>query len=159
MNKVTGYKAFNNMQDRFGGSYQLDVVYEVSGPVKFRKNGFHFCKNIEDVFRYYDGFDENTVVCLVEGFGELDEYEDETNEYFDMYASSKLRILKVLSRREVLQTVLSNGVISILRFISGYRLTDDEINIILDMYHETLVKDYISYYQIGDKEVFQRKRK
>ncbi len=159
MNKVIGYKAFNNMQDRFGNSYQLDVTYEVSGPVKFRKNGFHFCKNIEDVFRYYDGFDDNTIVCLVEGFGELDEYEDEMNEYFDMYSSSKLKILKILSRDEVLQIALSNGVISMLRFISGYKLTDEEINIILDRYHETLVEDYISYYQRGNKEVFQRKRK
>ena len=153
-----GYKAFNNMQDRFGNTYQLDVVYEVVGPVKFRKNGFHFCKNIEDVFRYYDGFDDNTVVCRVVGFGELDEYDDEMHEYFDMYSSSKLRILKVLSRNEILQTVLNNGVVSMLRFISGYKLTDEEIDIILSMYHETLVEDYISYYQRGDKEVFQRKR-
>ena len=51
--------------------------YYIEGPIKFKERGFHFCKNLEDVFRYYNGFDENTVICEVEGFGEIDTYNDE----------------------------------------------------------------------------------
>ena len=157
-NRVVGYKAFNNMKDRFGNEYQPGIIYEIPGTIKFRKNGFHFCTNIADVFRYYDGFDDNTVICEVAGFGDLDKYDDEYYDYLDMYASSKLEILKVLSREEVLEIALNNSAIHILRFISGYKLTDEEIDVVLKRCQSPSVQEYIDYYQKNDKTAFQRRR-
>ena len=159
MNKIKGYKAYNNMNDRFNNIYELDQEYEVKGPVKFRKNGFHFCKNIEDVFRYYDGFDQNTIICEVEGYGEIDTYNDEYYGYYDMYASSKIKILKVLSRDEIIDIVINEGLDEIKRFIAGFKLNNDEIELILEKFNEETVEKYINYYQKDDKEAFQRKRK
>ncbi len=159
MNKVVGYKAFNNMMDRYGNVYELNKDYHVKGKIKWQKNGFHFCHNLEDVFRYYDGFDENTVVCMVEGFGTVYTYFDEYADYYDMYVSSDIRILKVLSREEIINEVLSKNIFSVKRLVAGYKLTDEEINLILGTTNYKMIQPYINYYQKNDKEAFVRKRK
>lgn len=158
MSRVVGYKAFDNMKDRFGNEYRTDIIYELTGPIKFRKNGFHFCKHIADVFRYYDGFSDDTIVCKVVGYGDLDKFDDENYEYFDMYASSKLKIIKELSREEILEATFKDGFMAILRLISGYKLNNDEIDMILDRYHEPIIEDYINYYQRKNEKAFVRKR-
>ena len=159
MNRVIGYKAFDNMKDRYGNEYATDIIYEIPGMVNLRKEGFHFCEHISDVFRYYNGFDDNTVVCKVVGMGELDKYDDEYNEYFDMYESSKLRILKELSREEILEAACNDGIFSVLRLISSYKLTEEEINTILSRYNDNAIKDYIDYYQRNDEQAFIRRIK
>ena len=159
MNRVRGYKAYDNMNDRFNNEYEVGKEYFVDGPIKFKQCGFHFCKNLEDVFRYYDGFDENTVICEVEGYGDIDTYNDEFYGYYDMYASSNLKIIKVLSREEIIDIVINRSIDSIKRFISGFKLTETEEKMILDKFKEEVIEKYISYYQKNDKEAFQRKRK
>ena len=158
MNKIKGYKAFNNMTDRYGNIYEVGSTYEVTGPIKFQKNGFHFCKNLEDVFRYYDGFDENTTICEIEGYGDYDKYSDTYYDYYDMYAISSFKILKILNREEILNNVLNKGLMSTIRLISGYYLTDEEINTILNKYNDPMVDDFINYFQKDDLNAFVRKR-
>lgn len=159
MNKVRGYKAFNNMADRYGNVYELNKDYHVQGKIKWQENGFHFCHNLEDIFRYYDGFDENTIVCMVEGYGNIQTYYDEYAEYFDMYVSSDIKILKVLSREEIINEVLSKNIFSIKRLIAGYKLTDEEIALIIKNTNYEVIQLYINYYQKSDKDTFVRKRK
>lgn len=159
MNKITGYKAFDNMKDQYGNSYEVNKEYTQPGTIKFGTNGFHFCTHIADVLRYCDGFNDNTIICLVEASGEIDVYQDEYNEYFDMYSSSNLKIVKVLSREEIMDIALSENVHHVIRFIKGYKLTDEEINQIMDLYPNSIIKDYIDYYQKNDQEAFIRKRK
>ena len=122
MNRIKGYKAFNNMMDRYGNVYEIDKEYHVAGRIKWQENGFHFCNNLEDVFRYYDGFCENTTICLVEGFGTIVTYYDDYAEYYDMYVSSDIKILKVLSREEIINEVLDKNIFAKQRFISGFKL-------------------------------------
>ncbi len=154
MNKITGYKAFNNMKDYFGNTYEPGIEYGS------KDNKFHYCGHIADVFRYYNGFDDNTIVCKVEGSGEIYKYDDEVYDYLDMYESSNLKVLKPLSREEILETAFNDGVMSTLRLISSYKLTDEEINTILDRYcYEPSVKNYINYYQKNDEKAFTRNRK
>lgn len=158
-NKVIGYKAFNNMMDRYGNTYELNKDYHAKGRIKWQENGFHFCKNLEDVFRYYDGFDENTVVCMIEGYGTILTYCDSYAEYFDMYVASDIKILKVLSREEIINEVLNKNIFSVQRLIAGYKLTEEEIDLILKKADYERINQYINYYQKNDKEAFQRKRK
>ena len=76
-----------------------------------------------------------------------------------MYSSSNLKIVKVLSREEIMDIALSENVHHVIRFIKGYKLTDEEINQIMDLYPNSIIKDYIDYYQKNDQEAFIRKRK
>ena len=158
MNSITGFKAFNNMMDRYGNTYELNKEYKVYGSIKFHKNGFHFCKNLEDVFRYYDGFDKNTIVCQVYGYGVLDKYDDIYNDYYDMYASSNIKLIKTLTRDEILNIVLNKGVNSIIRLISGYYLNNEEINIILNKYNNQEVRNFIDYYQKDILNAFEKRK-
>ena len=147
------------MLDRYGNLYELNKDYHVKGKIKWQEKGFHFCHNLEDVFRYYDGFDENTVVCMVEGFGIICTHCDNYAEYFDMYVSSDIKVLRVLSREEIINEVLKKNIFSVERLVAGYKLTDEEINLILENTECDIIKLYIDYYQKNDKNAFQRRRK
>ena len=96
---------------------------------------------------------------MVEGSGIVFTYYDDYAEYYDMYVSSDIRILKELSREEIINSVLHKNIFSIQRLVSGYKLTDDEINIILENSDSRFIKPYVDYYQKNDKEAFQRKRR
>ena len=158
-NRIKGYKAYTNMMDKYGNTYELQKEYSQNGDIKFGINGFHFCTHIADVFRYYDGFDSDTNICEIEGYGELNKYDDEYNEYFNMYASSKIKILKSLSREEIIDAVLEENIFAALRFIQGYKLTEEEMQRFIQKYQNQIIQDYINYYQKNKKDTFQRKRK
>ena len=52
---IKGYKAFySDMRNHYGMKFKEGEIYNVSGNASFglKGNGFHFCKNIEDTFRY-----------------------------------------------------------------------------------------------------------
>lgn len=52
---VEGYKGVDmNMQGYGGFQYELGVEYSIDGEVKECYNGFHFSKNLGDVFNYRD---------------------------------------------------------------------------------------------------------
>lgn len=98
---MIGYKCFNDdLTNRYGTKFEVGKTYHANGDIKFGNdgNGFHMCKNIEDTLRYFDAFNDNIRICLVYGFGEFNEYDDEYNGYYDMYSYEYLTILKELSR-------------------------------------------------------------
>lgn len=159
MNKVVGYMALNNMKDRFGNEYQVGGNYHMDGDITYEHNGFRFCGNLEDVFRYCNGFDENTNICLVEGFGKVRIDNDETMEYFDLYATSDLTVLKVLEREEIINDVINKNCFSKARLIAGFKLTDEEIDYMLQNSIGEHLEPYVDYYQRGDKKAFQRRIK
>ena len=159
MNSIIGYKAFHNMKDRNGTTYEIGETYTIDGDAKYQERGFHFCEKLEDVLRFYDGFSDNINICLVEGSGNIDTYNDEYYEYFDMHSASAITILKELSREEIINTVLEQNIHSIMRFISGFKLTQKEIKAISAEYKEQIIKDYIDYYQHEDKTAFTRKKR
>ena len=159
MDVIRGYKAFHNMQGRNGTSYEVGETYTTDEPIEYQKSGYHFCERIEDVLRYYDGFRDDINICLVEGSGVIDTYNDEYNEYFDMHSVSRLTILKELTRDEIINTVIKENIYSIKRFIAGFKLTEKEINEISDEFKEEIIRDYIDYYQNDDREAFSRKRR
>ena len=156
--KIKGYKAFHNMQDINGNTYEVGKTYTVEGPIKYNKNGYHFCENLVDILRYYDGLNNDIDICKVLGYGEIDVYNDYYNEYFNMYAASDITILNKLSREEIIDTVLKGNIHLVIRFIAGYKLTEEEVDKITSVYDEQIVQDYINYYQYKDTNTFQRTR-
>ena len=69
--KIIGFKGFDkNLQCR-GHQYEIGKTYETDKqPVRCTENGFHFCENPMDVFRYYAPGDSR--FAEVEGGGEMD---------------------------------------------------------------------------------------
>lgn len=160
--EIYGYKCFNkDMTNRYGKPIEIGKTYSTTNEVKFGNdgNGYHFCKNMEDTFRYFPATEEEVSVCYVKGFGNIDEYEDDYNGYYDMYAAESIEIIKKLERNEIINYALNLPSYRVERFIQTFKLNNDEIELFKDKFSKNIdVINAISYYQLGDKEVYNRRK-
>lgn len=161
--EIFGYKCFNaGLLNLYGKEFSVGKIYVAPGKIKFghNGNGFHLCKNIEDTFRYFDTTKKDICVCEVVGSGNMHKYEDEYNEYYEMYAVEKLKIIKQLTRDELIQIGLKLNELRAQRFVSTLSLTLDEINLFKEKFKNSRnVLNAIAYYQENDKEIYNREFK
>ncbi len=166
---MIGYKLLNkNLTNKNNKKYEIGKKYELNGPLKYSKNGFHFSIFPEETLRFANKesselIDDFTIV-KVEASGIIecgDEYLE--NEQFDtvgVYASTCMVILKILSREEVFNIILnSNNVLRIRKYIQSVKLNDFEINSIRERYDDYFTNAYIDCYQYNDKDAFSRRFK
>ncbi len=155
---VHGYKCFNkDLINNYGMQFDCGKIYKVEGNVKFGNNGngFHFCSNIEDTLRYFDSFNNEIIICEVIGFGKIKSYEDNYNEYYDMYVASELLITKVLTREEIIKLGLDLPINKVNRFIQGFKLTKEEIQLFREKFANFInVINALAYYQEGNLNVY-----
>lgn len=155
------YKCFNKgLVNRYGKKYEVNKLYSADGEIKFGNsgNGFHMCKYLEDTLRYFDAMNDEVDIGLVHGFGKEVKYDDEYNGFYDMYVYEKMIIDKVLTREEIIKYGLNLSEYRIRRFISLYRLNDDEIRLFLDKFKSDFgVNDYIEYYQKNNADAFKKR--
>lgn len=158
--EIRGYKCFNSdFTNRYGRKFSVGKIYVVPGIIKFGNygNGFHICKNMEDTFRYYDT--SNIIVCEVIGSGNYVEYSDEYNEYFDMYSVEKLEIIRKLSREEIIEEGLNLNEIRVKRFLSTFKLTQEEIDNFKSKFRNNRnILNILAYYQEENKDVYNIKK-
>ncbi len=165
--EIKGYKGFSKgLMNRHGEGIHFEVgkVMSVEGPLKFGPydlggNGYSFCSNLEDVFRYYSPREEEVEIAEVTAIGEVAEGYDDQNDYYDMYAARNLRVDRVLTREEIVEMGLNlPPTFKAPRFIQGFVLTPEEIKRFKERFKkEQNVLDFIAYYQEGDTEVFNRR--
>ncbi len=156
---IKGYKVFNkNLVNRYNFKFQVDKTYEILGKLKYGNNGFHFVKNLEDGLRYFDAFNNDIDIAYVESQGEVVEYVDDYYGYYNLYVTSKLKILKLLKREEIINIMLNTDVYRIIRFIQGFKLKKPEIDLILNYFPYDLVLTNIEYFQFNDKEAFVKRK-
>ena len=99
-NSIKGYKAFNaDLTNRYGMSFEVGKEYSVDGNAVFGNhgNGFHFCERLEDTLRYFDAINGEVSFAEVVGSGNMVEYSDEFYGYYDMYAATELKVLRILN--------------------------------------------------------------
>lgn len=160
MKEVVGYKAFNkDLTNHYGKKFEVGKIYIIPGAIKFgtHGNGFHMCKNMEDTFRYFDT--KNMTICKVIGSGEMDEGEDHYYGFYDMYAVERLKILKVLSRLEIIEEGLKLNDTRVERFISLFPLTEEEIILFKEHFKSDIsVMDAIAYYQEKDEKIYYKRK-
>lgn len=159
--EIIGYKCFNSdMTNRYGDKFEVGKTYSVKGEIRFgnQGNGFHLCKNIEDTLRYFDAMNDEVKICLVRGFGNFVEEEDYYNDYYDMFSFENIEIIKHLDREEIIHIGLNLNELRVCRFIQGFKLTDDEIEMFKEKFRNNMrVLQHIDYYQIGNKDAFKCK--
>ena len=158
--KIEGYKAFNKeMKNRYGTSFKENTSYHIDGDIKFgvNGNGLHFCKRLEDTLRYVDGMNEEIVIAKVIGSGEIKEYYDDYNGYYDLYAASDLYIESIVPRNTIVNLFLNTDILRTKRFLEGYKLTKEELTFYkARFYKDDMVIKTIEYYQEGDKDAFTK---
>ena len=165
-NKVEGYKSFEKGLVAIDGTkFEVGNTYHCDDGLKVMKTGFHFCKNIEDTFRYFKDVD-SIEVCEVIGFGDVITYDDEYNGYYDLYTCSDIYIKRIIPKEEILAITNdkiknSHGYIeTVIRFIRDYKWTDDEIEKLKSILgeYDNEIEKVIAYYYEGDKKAFTRGR-
>lgn len=163
--EVKGYKAFNKgLTNRYGRKFEIGKQYSVDGKISFGNNGngFHFCKNIEDTLRYFDGVDGEVEIVEVIGTGEIVTNEDEYNGFYDMYAAKTITISKKIERKKLVKMFLTTITSEprVVRFIQLFRLTEKEIEMFKLKYAGSIIiMDAIAYYQEGQTDVYEKKHK
>ena len=163
--EVKGYKAFNKgLTNRYGRKFEIGKQYSLDGKISFGNdgNGFHFCKNIEDTLRYFDGVNGKIEIAEVIGSGEIVTNEDEYNGFYDMYSAQRIKINRKIERQELVTMFLTTITIEprVVRFIQLFRLTKKEIEMFKLKYASSImVMDAIAYYQEGQNDVYEKRHK
>ena len=91
---MKGYKAFNRDLTCRGYQYEIGKEFEHKGEIGLCESGFHFCKRIVDIQKYYNLNNEDTRICKIEATGEIIEGEDKC-------VTNKIKIIKEVTKEEV----------------------------------------------------------
>lgn len=155
---IRGYKAFNkDMTNRYNLPFEEGKTYIAHGPLVFgnKGNGFHFCKRLEDTLRYFPAMEEEIKIASVTSYDEVREYWDDYYGYYDMYSARKISIDKILTREEIINKYLDLYEERVERFLSGYRLTEKEIELFRLKYPNNIkIQLAISYYQDDEENAY-----
>lgn len=156
--ELKGYKVFIGNLDNFKNNANIVChkgdILSTTNTIKPREVGYHFAKRLEDTLRYGNALKEDVVVCEVTSLGNFIEFCDDYYGYYDLYVTSQLRIDKVLSREEIVRYMLNTNVERIKRFVSTYKLNNDEIKLFKGI--DDMLDTYIDYYQHKDTEAFNK---
>ncbi len=161
---IYGYKCFTKgLINRHGKQFEIGKEYHCDKEIKFGNegNGFHMALRLEDTLKY---FDQDIDIAYVKCYGKYDEIpdtkENEENDNYDMFAFEYMVIEKVLTREEIITYMLNAWESSVLKFIIYFKLTEEEKQLFRERFKtNSKIQKYISYYQDGDKEVFDYKRR
>lgn len=91
---MKGYKGFDSKWTCKGFQYKVGETYEMDGEISLCERGFHFCKNLEDVFKYYP----SGLYAEVEALGDIVEDTDSTD---SKCVTNKIKIVKQFTQQEV----------------------------------------------------------
>ena len=95
---VIGYKVFNpDWTCRNNFKYEVGKTYKHEGEIGLCKEGFHFCKKVNDCFNYYR-FDGNNKVAIIIATGKIIDGDNKS-------VTDEITIVKELSWYEVLDMV------------------------------------------------------
>jgi len=69
--KMKGYKAFNADLTCRDFQYEVGRIYETDEQISLCEQGFHFCRNLSDVYNYYP-LSDDTRICEVVALGKIE---------------------------------------------------------------------------------------
>jgi len=124
---IHGYKAFATD----GTNIALEIMppgdYHFDGKVKYGKSGYHFAKRLEDTIRYSGT--NSPLIAEVIGSGIIDEGEDDYYGYYEVYSASDIKIVRYLSREEIVEYGLKLTEQRMKRFVVNFDLTSAELDL------------------------------
>lgn len=94
---MLGYKGFNKNLTCRGFQYKVGETYEAKGEIALCSNGFHFCRNPNDLEYYYGALDEDRF-CEIEASGKI-------LEGMRKCVCSEIRIVREIPREEFLSLI------------------------------------------------------
>lgn len=157
---IVGYKILDkNMENRYGQKMEVGHTYTARGEIKFgvNGNGYHYCTNLAEIFRYGYCKNENFIAVKVNGIGKTIFLEDDYYGYNSLCVSSIITIDKILQRKEIIQKIIMMDSFSVEKFLKTFFLKEDEILLFKEKFKTNFsILNLISYYQENDKDVYIR---
>jgi hypothetical protein len=159
---IYGYKSFDRYGKNINGAlFETGIAYTVPSKAKFGKkgNGFHFALRLEDTL-LKEGVNQRIddyIIAYVFGDGDIAQGEAEQGSFKDLYAATKLTIIKFMTREEIIQYALKLPQNRMVRFVTYFRLNPDEISLFRGKHERVDIA--LDYYQLGIKNAFERIRK
>ena len=98
---VKGYKAFDkDLKCHNDFQYEVGKEYVLSKKPKLCRQGFHFCKKMNDCYNYesYSFNKDTTRICEIEAFGIIEESYDDSK-----CVTDKIRIVRELPWKEIVK--------------------------------------------------------
>lgn len=95
---MKGYKGFNKDLTCRDFKYEIGKTYEIKKEPIICERGFHFCKELQDVFEYYPLHKEYT-------FCEIEAYENIITDDNKKYCTNEIKIIRELSLNEILDII------------------------------------------------------
>ena len=92
--KSKAIKYQSDFKNNAGLQCKVGQILETTKPIAPKQNGYDFAKRLEYTLRFGNALQEDVVICEVTSLGDVIEYEDEYNDYFELYVTSKLRIVE-----------------------------------------------------------------
>lgn len=151
--EIHGYKAFASN----GTNIALEIMppgdYHYDGVVKYSKTGYHFAKRLEDTIRYSGT--GSPIIAEVIGSGIIDEGSDDYYGYYDIYSASDIRIVRYLTRTEIIEYALNLKDHRLKRFIVNFELTNEELDMFIQENSslKQTIKDYELRAKVKKKEL------
>ena len=157
VNEIHGFKCFNKgLTTRYNDKLEIGKIYESNGTPIFQHNGFHICERMEDTLRYFDAFDGEVDICRVIGYPPFHDYYDEYYGYYDMYSCQKILLTELLTRDEIIKEADKMNELRFRRFLSLYRLNDDELRMFVKKYKDNqYVLSHLIYFY-ADKNIYKK---
>ena len=158
---IKGYKSFNSNFETFNNiKMEPNKIYKIDENIKYHQKGYHFAMNLEDTLRYVNGLEEEIIICQIEALGIIKWNNDEYYGYYDLGCTNIIKILNPLTREEIIKDILNKPDFRIKRFLEGYKLTEEEIQLFKEKYQNNIsILEYIKYYQEKDYKAFEKKYK
>ena len=160
---MEGYKIFDKgLINRYGLKFEENKIYKCDtskNVLKYGNHGYgiHFVKRLEDGLRYFDGMNSDIDIVKVRALGNVLESFDEYYEYYGLCVTDKIYIEHVLTRKEIIEYAVKLPSFRLERFVQGYKLSDDEINFIINRVCDSDVNNAILYYQKNEKDVYSKR--
>ena len=157
---MEGFKVFNkDLTNSYGVPFLEKHDYFLNIDTKKLKYGndgygYHFTKRLEDGLRYFDGLHQEIRIAKVRSLGDIIESYDDYYGYYDLYVTNHIYIDHILTEEEIIEYISSKHIMQAERFIKGYKLSEKEIDILLEIFTNDSFKKAIDYYQRGDKEAY-----
>ena len=118
------------------------------------KNPYTINLYLEDAFRNYN----DSSIYLVEGKGEGRHVPDLVDEFLERYDFEEIKILKKMTREEIVEYGLRLDGKRLERFLSYFKLTDEEKDLFVNNFDKNSDEMYaIRYYALGQKNAFKER--
>ena len=94
--KVKGFKGFDKELKCRGFQYEIGKIYQTDKSINLCDWGFHFCRNLFDVNKFYDFSNEDNKFCEIEAIGKIIDGNDKS-------VTNKIKIVREISKDELME--------------------------------------------------------